>query len=254
MKKPPRTEAPLIGITPDTGRGASRTPGNAGESLIVLQERYARAIQDAGGVPLILPISSSPVVLRQMANRLDGILVSGGNFDIHPRLYGEDSTNELGEIKEGRTQFELGLISLALERDFPLLGVCGGAQAINVALGGSLYQDIAAQIPDAGEHQQGALKATGGHKIKIHNRTKLKRIIGRGYLEVNTTHHQAVKKLGKGLVVNATAEDGVIEGIESQEHSFVLGVQWHPEFLVHKDLFQRRIFASFISACKELQL
>ncbi len=252
MGKPPPTDAPLIGITPDTGRNPSRAAGNGGEPLIVLQERYARAIQEAGGVPLILPISSSPTVLRQMADRLDGILVSGGNFDIHPRLYGEEAMAPLGEIKEERTQFESALISLALERNLPLLGVCGGAQAINVALGGSLYQDIAAQIPTAGEHQQGALKEKGGHKMRIHDGTRLRQIVGRGDLEVNTTHHQAVRKLGKGLIVNATAEDGVIEGIESQQHSFVLGVQWHPECLTERDNLQRRIFLSFVSACREL--
>lgn len=220
--------------------------------MIVLQQCYARAIQEAGGVPLILPISSSPTVLRQMANRLDGILVSGGNFDIHPRLYGEEATNKLGEIKEERTRFELGLISSALERDLPLLGVCGGAQAINVALGGSLYQDIASQIPEAGQHQQGKLKEIGGHKIKVHDGTKLKLIVKQEKLEVNTTHHQAVKKLGRGLIVNATAEDGVIEGIESTKHFFVLGVQWHPEFLTERDVLQRKIFASLISACKRV--
>ena len=251
MAKPPPTDAPLIGITSDTGRSRSRAAGNGGEPLIVLQERYASAIQEAGGVPLILPISSSPAVLRQMADRLDGILVSGGNFDIHPRLYGEEAMASLGKVKQERTQFESALISLALEGNLPLLGVCGGAQAINVALGGSLYQDIAAQIPAAGEHQQGALKERGGHKIRIHDGTKLCQIVGQEQLEVNTTHHQAVKKPGKGLIVNATAEDGVIEGIESQDHSFVLGVQWHPECLTERDVFQKKIFAAFVAACKE---
>lgn len=253
-KRTRRTDAPLIGITPDSVSSRARAPGVKREPLIVLQQRYARAIQEAGGVPLILPISSSRMVLRQISDRLDGILISGGNFDIHPRLYHEESIKALGEIKEERTRFELGLISLALERDLPLLGVCGGAQAINVALGGSLYQDIATQLPQANEHQQGDLKDRRGHRIKIHEGTKLKKIVGRQNLEVNTTHHQAIKKPGKGLIVNATAEDGVIEGIESQGHSFVLGVQWHPEFLTHRDVLQRKIFAAFISSCKGLPL
>lgn len=251
-KRTRRTDAPLIGITPDSVSSRARAPGVKREPLIVLQERYARAVLEAGGVPLILPISSSRMVLRQISDRLDGILISGGNFDIHPRLYREEPMETLGQIKEERTRFELGLISLALERDLPVLGVCGGAQAINIALGGSLYQDIADQIPNAGEHQQGTLKERGGHRIKIHEGTKLKRIVGRDNIEVNTTHHQAVKKPGRGLIVNATAEDGVIEGIESQGHSFVLGVQWHPEFLTHRDILQRKIFAAFISSCRGL--
>jgi len=250
MKKLQQPSKPLIGITPDVGRSPALHSADQGEPLVVLQERYARAILEAGGIPLILPVFPSPTAIRELLDRLDGVLLSGGNFDIHPRFYGEEPAQALGEIKEARTQFELGLLSSALERDLPLLGVCGGAQAINVALGGSLYQDIASQIPEAGEHQRGALKEKGGHQIKIHDGTKLKQIVGRDTLEVNTTHHQAVKKLGKGLIVNATAEDGIIEGIESKEHSFVLGVQWHPEALAGRDPSQRKIFAALISACK----
>lgn len=251
MTKRPRTETPLIGITPDTGTTRPTRSGSKGEPLIVLQKRYPRAILDAGGIPLVLPITSSRTAIRQFVMRLDGIVVSGGDFDIDPKRYGEEPIEALGQVSEERTDFELELISLALERNLPLLGVCGGAQAINVALGGSLYQDIATQIPDAGEHQQGALKDRGGHQIKIHNGTRLRQIVGRGTLEVNTTHHQAVKTLGRGLIVNATAEDGIIEGIESKDHSFVLGVQWHPEFLIERASAQRQIFTSFIKATKE---
>ncbi len=250
MKKLQQPLKPLIGITPDVERSPAVHSADRGEPLVVLQERYAWAILEAGGIPLILPVFPSQTAIRELLDRLDGILLSGGNFDIHPTFYGEEPTQALGEIKEERTQFELGLLSSALERDLPLLGVCGGAQAINVALGGSLYQDIASQIPNAGEHQQRALKDKGGHKIKVHDGTKLKQIVGREDLEVNTTHHQAVKELGRGLIVNATAEDGIIEGIESKDHPFVLGVQWHPEFLTERDLSQKKIFASFISACK----
>jgi putative glutamine amidotransferase len=240
-----RRSAPLIGITPDLA-----TPGDNAEPLIVLQERYARAIQQAGAIPLVLPIASSGPTLLRIIESLDGVVVSGGNFDIHPKYYGERAIEKLGKIREERTEFELGLIALALKRDMPVLGVCGGAQAINVALGGSLYQDIRSQVAGAAEHEQGHLKDRGGHSVKIIDGTKLRRIVGRDSLEVNTTHHQSVKKLGKGLIVNAAAADRVIEGIESQGHRFVLGVQWHPEFLVHRDRAQKKIFAAFVRACK----
>jgi putative glutamine amidotransferase len=240
-----RRGAPLIGVTPDVA-----ATGDNAEPLIVLQERYARAIQQAGAIPLVLPIASAPATLRRVVESLDGVVVSGGDFDIHPKYYGERATERLGNIREERTEFELGLISLALKRDMPLLGVCGGAQAINVALGGSLYQDIRSQVAGAAEHEQGHLKDRGGHAVNIVPGTKLRRIVGRESLEVNTTHHQSVKKLGKGLIVNAAAADRVIEGIESQGHTFVLGVQWHPEFLVHRDRAQKKIFAAFVSACK----
>jgi putative glutamine amidotransferase len=238
-------ERPLVGITPDV-----TTSPRAGEPLIVIQERYARALEAAGAVPLVLPVLPSPKSMRALIESLDGLVVSGGNFDIHPKFYGEKPIAALGEIKEERTDFELALIGLALARDLPLLGICGGAQAINVALGGSLYQDIDSQYPESIEHQRSALKDSGGHDVAIHKRTKLRKIVGRPRLTVNTTHHQAVKAPGKNLVPNATAEDRMIEGIESTAHRFVLGVQWHPEFLVHRDAAQRKIFAALVQACR----
>ena len=236
---------PRIGITPDVS-----VSNGTNEPVTILQERYARAVEHAGGVPLIVPPLPSSRTVRGMIESLDGLVVSGGNFDIHPKFYGERPIAALGRIKEERTEFELGLIALALARDMPLLGICGGAQAINVALGGSLYQDIDTQYPERIEHQRSHLKDRGGHTVAIHERTRLRKIVGKPLLEVNTTHHQAVKTPGKKLVVNATAEDGIVEGIESAAHRFVVGVQWHPEFLVHHDAAQRRIFAAFIKACR----
>jgi putative glutamine amidotransferase len=190
----------------------------------------------SGAIPLLLPFTASRALMRQYIDRLDGLVISGGAFDIHPSYYNEKPIKEIGAIKEDRTEFELEMTHLALKRDLPLLGICGGAQAINVALGGSLYQDIATQAPRANQHEQGTKKEIGGHKVIIARGTRLKTILRRRSLEVNTTHHQAVKALGRGLVVNATAEDGLIEGIESPRHLFVLGVQWHPEVLARDKL------------------
>jgi putative glutamine amidotransferase len=244
---------PLIGITADLVIPQSPGPKRQEETTFFLHQRYCRAIENAGGTPIILPLTSSAGTLRQYIRQVDGFLISGGNFDIHPSYYGETPLKGLGEIKQERTEFELDLTSLALKQDCPLLGICGGAQAINVALGGSLYQDIAIQLPEAGEHQQNAKKETGGHSIRIHPGTRLRQILRREALEVNTTHHQAVKTVGKGLAVNATADDGLIEGIESSRHSFVLGVQWHPEVLSRTQLSQRRIFSAFVSFCKRFR-
>jgi putative glutamine amidotransferase len=216
---------------------------------ILLSERYAGAVLATGGIPVILPVTGSSGALRGLLDRVDGLLVTGGDFDIHPRHYGEKPRAHLGVLKEARTDFELELISLALRRNQPVLGVCGGEQAINVALGGSLYQDIASELPHAIEHRQGALKEIGGHRVAIRSGTKLKTIVGRASLEVNSTHHQAVKRPGRGLVVSATAADGVIECIESLDHGFVLGVQWHPESLITKPA-HRRLYVAFIRACQ----
>jgi putative glutamine amidotransferase len=242
--------APLIGITADLSAGRRAGTDAAREPTHFLPQRYCRAITDGGGVTLILPSMSSLGAVNRLLDVLDGLLISGGDFDIHPSFYGEKPLPGLGVIKPERTQFELEVAAAALKRDLPVLGLCGGAQAINVVLGGTLYQDIATQVPRAGNHQQAEKKASGGHRIFLHRDTRLREIIGRGSVEVNTTHHQAVKRTGKGLIINATAEDGLIEGIESEQHSFVLGVQWHPEVLAVRYGHQRRIIESFIQACR----
>ena len=145
----------------------------------------------------------------------------------------------MAAIKAERSAFELEITAAALKQDLPVLGICGGAQAINVVLGGSLYQDIGAQVPNAQEHQQSRKAVKRGHRITIQPRTLLRKIVGRSHAEVNTTHHQAVKTLGRGLIVNAIAGDGIVEGIESTGHPFVIGVQWHPEVLAPRSITNR---------------
>ncbi|MBI2360420.1 MAG: gamma-glutamyl-gamma-aminobutyrate hydrolase family protein, partial [Deltaproteobacteria bacterium] len=135
MKRKAGRLRPLIGITPDVESPRGYSPPGTPNRLIQLQERYARAVLDGGGLPVILPVTAAGSAVKETLARLDGILVSGGNFDIDPARYGQTAIAALGEIKEDRTQFELELIGLALQRDVPLLGVCGGAQAINVAFG-----------------------------------------------------------------------------------------------------------------------
>ncbi len=245
-----RNSPALIGITADISEAPQRRFPASDEPTIFLPRRYNRAVEMSGGIPLLLPFTASRALMRQYIGRLDGLVISGGAFDIHPSYYNEKPIKKIGAIKEERTEFELELTHLALKRDLPLLGICGGAQAINVVLGGSLYQDIATQAPHAYQHEQRAKKEIGGHKVTIERGTKLAEILRRRTLEVNTTHHQAVKAIGTGLVVNATAEDGLIEGIESSRHSFVLGVQWHPEVLAPKHVAQRRIFSFFIDSCR----
>ncbi|MBI2182637.1 MAG: gamma-glutamyl-gamma-aminobutyrate hydrolase family protein [Deltaproteobacteria bacterium] len=213
---------PLIGITADISEAPQRRFTASNEPTIFLPRRYSRAVEMSGGIPLLLPFTASRALMRQYIGRLDGLVISGGAFDIHPSYYNEKPIKEIGAIKRDRTEFELEMTHLALKRDLPLLGICGGAQAINVVLGGTLYQDIAAQAPHAYQHEQGAKKEIGGHIVNIARGTRLEQILRRRSLEVNTTHHQAVKEIGTGLVVNATAEDGLIEGIESRIFSFVI--------------------------------
>ena len=242
---------PIVGITADF-TGAHRTgSGTYREATHFLPDRYCRAVEGAGAVALILPATSSKFAIARFLDLSDGLLISGGDFDIHPSFYGEKPIRGLGVIKQGRTEFELDLTAAMLKRDLPILGLCGGAQAINVAMGGTLYQDIPRQLPKADNHQQSDKKRSGGHRIHVRESTKLREILHRGSVEVNTTHHQAIKRPGTGLIVNAIAEDGLIEGIESVRHSFVMGLQWHPEALSGKPEHRRRIFKSFVLACKQ---
>jgi putative glutamine amidotransferase len=243
-----RRRAPFIGITADFSAGRRNGGSSAREATHTLPHRYCRAVENAGGVALILPVINSAGSLRRLLDLVDGLLISGGDFDIHPRYYGEKPMAGLGVIKPERTMFELDLAAAALKRDLPVLGLCGGEQAINVVLGGTLYQDIPTQLPQAENHQQSHKKEIGGHRIIIHPGTRLWKIMCRRSVEVNTTHHQAVKQPGTGLIVNATAQDGLIEGIESENHSFVIGLQWHPEVLA-RQAHQRRIFSAFTAAC-----
>ena len=213
-----RDARPFIGVTADL----SEAPGkldNYQESTLFVPQRYLSAIEQAGAIALVLPPN------------------------------GERPIRELGAIKARRTKFELEMTAAALEQDVPILGICGGAQAINVALGGSLYQDIEKQVAGAGAHEQGARKKHGGHQVNVTAGTRLHAIVRRRTMEVNTTHHQAVKKVGRGLVANAVAEDGIIEGIESTQHRWVLGVQWHPEVLAPRRKDQQRIFSLFVAHC-----
>lgn len=240
----------MIGITADTTDAGTRWTTASSEPLLFLPLRYHASVEQAGGAPLVLPSTRSKSTLRRYLDTIEGLVISGGDFDIHPHHYGEKASKELGRLTPERTEFELELTRLALGRDLPVLGICGGAQAINVALGGSLYQDLATQLPTAAKHQQSAGKSSGGHRVQVTKRTLLYSVVGCPSLEVNTTHHQAVKKAGKGLIINAAAEDGVIEGIESVRHSFVIGVQWHPERLMRRQPAQRRLFFSFLASCR----
>jgi len=242
----------LIGITPDFDP-AEKIPVRApGEGTLYLKDRYVRALADLGAVPVILPLVQKPGLIEGMLERLDGVVLSGGGFDIHPRHYGEKPIAPLHAIKENRTDFEFELLRRALRRDLPVLGICGGMQAINVVFGGSLYQDLSIQRPESLPHQQKTPKTRPSHSVTVTAGTLLAQALGRKnrehVLQVNSTHHQAVKGLGKGLVVNARSEDGLVEALASVKHGFVLGVQWHPEVLAPESPEQVRLFRAFLAA------
>lgn len=209
-------------------------------------------IEEAGGIPFILPHSADENTIKQIAFTIDGLYLTGGN-DINPFYFNEEPHPKLGHINPTRDFFEKAIIEEVLDLKKPILGVCRGEQMLNVALGGSLYQDLYSQNEE--ELLQHSQKAPIGHRshfVNIIEGTLLHRIIGENKITVNSRHHQAVRELGSGLQCSGTSSDHVIEAIESIHHPFVLGVQWHPENLaIHaNDAASKKIYASFIKACQ----
>ena len=232
--------APVIGITLDSEEpgGYSKFPWYA------LRQNYCEAVTAAGGVPIVLPHDPSAVPVY--LDLIDGLLVTGGAFDVDPALFGDHSRHASVTTKDRRTQFEWAITQGMLERDKSILGICGGQQLLNVVLGGTLIQHIPDSIASALAHEQPNPRNEPGHEVKVLHGTLLESIVGVNRLAVNSAHHQAVKATAPGVAVNATAPDGVIEGIEDRSRRFVLGVQWHPEF--HISDGDRKLFAAFVQA------
>ncbi len=231
---------PLIGITLDAEQpgGYSKYPWYA------LRANYTQAIAGSGGLPVALP--HDPGLAAAYLDRIDALVVTGGAFDVDPALYGDSERHATVTLKETRTASELALVRGALARDMPVLGICGGEQLLIVALGGSLVQHIPDSVPDALEHEQPNPRDEAGHTIEIVPGTLLHRVVGASAMQVNSAHHQAVRSPGRWATVNATAPDGVIEGVEDSRYGFCLGVQWHPEFLI--DPGDKRIFGALVAA------
>lgn len=230
MKHHAHPRRPSIAITPDASLATPESPFVKYD----LKAAYADAVLRAGGLPFILPYTEDRSLIEQYLDRVSGLLITGGAFDIPPEAYGEQSKPGLGVLKQSRTHFELAVLKLALQRKLPVLGICGGMQLLNVAFGGTLIQDIATELPTARAHEQKHDRTQPQHPIEVKDQTVLAECLGgKGQVMVNSTHHQAVKAVGAGLVASATSPDGVVEAIESTaKDQFALGVQWHPELMI----------------------
>jgi putative glutamine amidotransferase len=240
---------PLIGVTPDFNAGDRKDWGGR-EATFFLRARYVRAIEDLGGVPVILPLAEHHADRKRLLERLDGLLLTGGGPDLAPSLYGERKRYKFPVMSRRRADFEVDVARLAAASKLPLLGICGGMQTINVAFGGSLIQDIASQLDAPLAHRQKAPATRLSHAVEVAPKSLLRRIVGRVRFLVNSSHHQSVKRVAPSLVTSALAPDGVIEAIESPAHPFLLGVQWHPEFLYERYRFHRKLFDAFLKAAR----
>ena len=232
---------PLIGVTPDfqESGGYSKFPWYA------LRKNHTDILSEEGGLPVILPYDGTAI--HSYLECLDGILITGGDCDVPPSFYGQNKQHPSIKVKPNRTIFERALAYEAFIKKVPFLGICGGMQVLNVALGGTLIQHIPDVIPDALAHEQKNPPNEAGHVIEVTPKTFLSKIVGVSEMPVNTSHHQSVDRLGEGAIINALASDGVIEGFEVPEHPFCLGVQWHPEFIVSNG--DRKIFTHSVKAC-----
>jgi putative glutamine amidotransferase len=235
------SKRPIIGVTLDSEQpgGYSKYPWYA------VRQNYADAIVAAGGLPVALPHNAD--LAPDYLAMVDGLVVTGGAFDVDPALYGDGARHATVTLKENRTAAEMALTQGALARNLPVLGICGGQQLLAVALGGTLIQHIPDSVENALAHEQPNPRHEPGHPVAVTPGTLLHRIVGASVMNVNSAHHQAVRHPGPRAIVDAVAPDGVIEGVEDPQYRFCLGVQWHPEYLI--DPGDRRIFDALIAAC-----
>ncbi len=241
-------ERPLIGVP----MGRERSQRFFGLPMYIMNQTYIRELEKRGALPVMIPLNMSEQTLRGIFQRLDGLFLPGGE-DIDPANYGEERHPQLGPVDKERDRTELLLTRWALEAGMPILGVCRGVQMLNVACGGSLYQDLISQRPDLEKHDYYPPKFERfriSHPVRIEPDSKLARALGAVH-EINSMHHQGIKRLGQCLRVVATAPDGLPEAVEIPALPFVVGVQWHPEELAKTDQYSVDLFGQFVEAAAQ---
>lgn len=235
---------PVIGIT-------TFCENRSGRIMSSLNYNYVKSVYNAGGIPVLIPVIASREDAANYVDAIDGILFSGGN-DISPMLYGENPIKEVVSISDDRDMCEFELFKEAMDRDMPVLGICRGVQLINAASGGSLYQDIHVQLGNVLGHSPGETMPDNlYHTVKLDKNSKLYDIFNKEEMRVNSFHHQAVKEVAQGFKANAKSPDGIIEGIESTEKTFVVGVQWHPEGLAEKHGEFLKLFKALVDEAEK---
>jgi len=231
---------PVIGVSPLWDEEKKR---------IWMRPQYLEGLEEAGAVPVVLPLPVSETALKQIADSFDGFLFTGGG-DMDPVLYGQVKADYCGEICEPRDKMETFLFREAIMNlKKPALGICRGMQLFNVMFGGSLYQDIPAEFSKEIDHEAGPPYDVHAHGVRLLPESPLCKLVGSERLEVNSNHHQSINRLAEGLEVMALADDGVVEAVYAPARPYVWAVQWHPELLL-KDEASKKLFASFVESIK----
>ncbi|BES64202.1 gamma-glutamyl-gamma-aminobutyrate hydrolase family protein [Gottschalkiaceae bacterium SANA] len=234
---------PVIGVL-----GNLTTVEERAVTRAFVNQSYIDAVEKAGGVPLVFPVGIDRKATAYLLERVDGLLVTGG-IDVHPFYYDEEPYEELGAILPTMDLFHIEAVRKAVEMQMPILGICRGLQVMNVAFGGTLFQDLSHIPTMVLKHQQEGSRTLGMHYVEVEAGSRLRKMIGERVM-VNSLHHQSIKDLAPDFKVVAKASDGVVEAIEKKEYGFCLGVQWHPEEMIQVSSAMKPIFQGFINATR----
>lgn len=231
---------PLIGVLPNVD----------GEKKSKIENTYIRAIEASGGMAILLPYTANPESIDRFIDLCDGFIFAGG-ADIEPARYGEEKHPLCGETTPYRDQVEFLAFEKIMKTEKPIMGICRGSQLINVALGGTLYQDIPSEIKTDLTHKQEHPHSEPAHEANVVSGSLLHSLIGKSRIHINSLHHQAIKELGDGLSPMAVADDGIIEAIARTGKRLVWGFQWHPEKTFDNSEDSKIIFKKFIEECEK---
>lgn len=237
---------PLIGLTTYRSLNSPKNP------QISIGEAYIRAVSSAGGLPVAIPLGLSETNLDLILERIDGIIFTGGG-DIAPEVYQSNPHPLVNAVDTDRDRIELHLLHRVINRRMPFFGICRGLQVLNVALGGTLFEDILDQYAGAIRHQFSSDHPRDylAHSVQVHRGSRLAEITGREELEVNSLHHQGIRRLAESLSPVAFAPDGLVEAVELEDYPFGLAVQWHPEWLAaHRPM--QTLFSTFVNTAGEM--
>jgi len=239
-------DRPVIGVTAEiTVAQGGRFPGYRSVSIY---EDYVKGVERGGGLPFVLPVTTDEDVTRAQAQAIDGLLLTGG-ADIDPLLYGEEPEEKLGAIEPERDVHELVLVKEAIRLGKPIFAICRGIQILNIALGGTLYQDLSYKPHSTLKHEQQSDPTALSHTVHVQEDTYLFGVFGEK-TQTNSFHHQAVKDIAEDLSVAATSLDGVVEGLENHERS-IIAVQWHPERLARDHEQMQQLFTDFVDRVRK---